>query len=143
MERRVRDDGAGHCKTGTLYAHGDVVSDMLAELDEIRDRVSDAEMAGIVEVMSETLFKATQRARQRVHLSRGVASDLQGARVLRGSGGPRFGEAAGGVVWRQEGAASCGHQPGSGAGSCRWEREAPTLRLKRIEVVSVDCESNR
>ena len=53
----MRDDGAGHSKTGTLYAHGDVVSDMLAELDEIRDRVSDAEMAGIVEVMSETLFK--------------------------------------------------------------------------------------
>ena len=50
--------------TGVLWAHGDVINDMLEELDEISTRITDAEMGRICNVMCETLFKATQRGNE-------------------------------------------------------------------------------
>lgn len=57
---RVRDDGAGvHKTSGPLWAHGDVLADMVSELDEIRDKITNAQMEAICTVMLESLHKAT------------------------------------------------------------------------------------
>lgn len=65
----VRDDGAGTCpKSDSLMAHGDRIRDLVDELEEIVHKCSNSEMERILDVVNETLHKATSLSRISISL---------------------------------------------------------------------------
>jgi len=65
----VRDDGAGTCvKGGALMAHGDRLRDLVEELEEIVHKCTTPEMERIIDVVNETLHKATSLSRISISL---------------------------------------------------------------------------
>ena len=66
----LRDGGAGKtAKFGTQWMNGDKFTDLLAELEERRDALSDEQMTGVTELMHETLHKSTRDALDTCSLS--------------------------------------------------------------------------
>ena len=65
----VRDDGAGVCvKGGALMAHGDRLRDLVEELEEVVHKCNTPEMERIIDVVNETLHKATSLSRISISL---------------------------------------------------------------------------
>ena len=66
----MRDDGAGDLEgLAAQWISGSVVFDLLDELDEVRDGLSDSEMAHVTSVMCQTLHKATSRGKESASLA--------------------------------------------------------------------------
>ena len=69
----IRDEGAGDFEDGgvttSLWLNGNQLIDLLAELEEVSDRLSNAEMAGVTAVMHDSLHKSTLRGQESASLA--------------------------------------------------------------------------
>ncbi|KAL1511769.1 hypothetical protein AB1Y20_005055 [Prymnesium parvum] len=66
----TRHEGAcGSKKHGAQWAHGDLLEELLSELGEAADKIPETEMASVVAVMHESLFKSTSRGNESVSLA--------------------------------------------------------------------------
>lgn len=67
MAKRHIDEEAGLTpKNGTVWANPDCIVDLLEELEDYRDRISDHEMGEVTSLMHESLHKATTRGGESV-----------------------------------------------------------------------------
>lgn len=84
----VRDDGAGwHADAGTLWFHGEMAEDLIKEVAELRDELTDAVMMKGLQLMHTMMHKATKRGMESPSL---VASRMIGQvpQLLKGEGEP-------------------------------------------------------
>ena len=89
----LRDEGAGDLlKFGTQWLNADKAVELLQELDEVRDHITDPEMMAAGAVMVETMHKATLRAKETASLAVArqiskVPEYVAQARGAKGGGG--------------------------------------------------------